>query len=88
MTEIIEPLTPDECTVLEIASKGESMMAIGRWEAATESLHRKRLLKKLDDVNYVITAAGIERMKQVDRDYDQALADMCNIVRQLPRKVR
>lgn len=81
--QVIEPLSGDEQTVLEIASQGESMIPIGRWEAPTLRLAALGLLRALDASNYVITSAGRERMKAVNADYDDALRQMVSIGRRL-----
>ena len=51
-------MTDDEYTVLMIAAEGESMIPIGRWEEPIRTLTLAGLMRKLDQVNYVITQAG------------------------------
>lgn len=56
MTEVA--LSDDEYTVLMIAAEGESMMPIGRWQPAVESLIERGYLRSLDRFNNVITPQG------------------------------
>jgi len=51
-------LTDDEYAVLLIAAEGESLMPIGRWKPAVESLVAKGYLRQLDPFNNVITTEG------------------------------
>ena len=51
-------LTTDEFAVLLLADDGASMMPIGRWEKPVKALASLGLLRKADEVNYVITPAG------------------------------
>lgn len=55
---VIAPLTDDERTVLMIACRGQYMIPHGRWREPVLTLAARGFLQKLDDVNYVITAAG------------------------------
>jgi hypothetical protein len=59
-------LTDDELTVLMIASRGESMMAIGRWKQPTERLIAKGYLQSRggDNFNCIITEAGRAACKE------------------------
>lgn len=70
-------LTNDEYTLLLIASQGESVIPIGRWEKSVESLVERGLLHRYDRFNNVITDAGRAAMKareaQDDGDLKQAL---------------
>ena len=72
-TEILPPLSDDERTVLMIACGGTSLIPIGRWEGPVKSLAAKGYLERLDDVNYVITAAGRAASEVAERAVD---ADM------------
>lgn len=63
-------LTQDERTVLMIAAEGESMMAIARWEAPTESLVAKGLMQRADKFNNFITPAGREALKGIEQADD------------------
>ena len=67
-------LTDDELTVLMIAARGESLMAIGRWEKPVKDLNAKALLLSIDSVNYVITDAGRTAAAQGESDADDMLA--------------
>ena len=63
-------LSQDELTVLLIAAEGESMMAIGRWEAPINSLVEKGFLTKGDKFNARITLAGrMAAKKDEDANY-------------------
>jgi hypothetical protein len=46
MTYIITSLDEDEHIVLELASRGQAMLAIGRWKDATEALYERGLLNR------------------------------------------
>ncbi len=72
MNEIVAPLSNDELTVLMIAKRGEYMIPIGRWEMPIKSLTARGLMRRLDDVNYVITDAG---MKASEAAEDDAIRD-------------
>lgn len=71
-------LTADELTVLMIASKGESMMPIGRWEAPVESLVARGYLKRNDKFNNVITDAGLAACEKLEDDGIRDLIDANN----------
>ena len=75
MNEIIAPLNEEERAVLMIAAQGQYMIPIGRWEAPIKSLAARGYMTKLDDVNYVITAAGREASDSAETD---ALRDYIN----------
>lgn len=66
-------LTDDEFTILMIAAQGEYLAPIGRWQEPILSAASRGLLKKLNDVNYVITDAGKQAIKERDQQDDQAL---------------
>lgn len=51
-------LSDDELTVLNLCAAGESIAAIGRWEAPCESLVRKKLLIRHDKFNHEIGREG------------------------------
>lgn len=72
MTEI----TDDEYTVLMIAAQGECMIPIGRWEVSIKNLHARGLMRKIDDVNYVITQAGRDAAEQREHGDDNLLRDV------------
>jgi hypothetical protein len=61
-------LSDDELTVLMIASRGESMIAIGRWKQPTESLIAKGYLQSSggDNFNCIITEAGRAACKEAE----------------------
>lgn len=71
----ILPLTDDERAVLMIAAQGQYMIPMGRWEKPILSLAVRGLMRKLDDVNYVITEAG--RLASGDAE-DDAVRGMLN----------
>lgn len=64
-------MTPDEVTILMIAAEGQSMLAIGRWKPAVESLSLLGLLKKLDPFNFVITDLGRKALETVNQADDK-----------------
>ena len=85
-------LTPDERTVLLIAAKGAPMMPIGRWKVPTLALVEKGFMKPHKHAgdptgyfNHYITPAGQLAAEELDRDDDQALADMINHSRGLAK---
>lgn len=55
--QVIEPLTDDEITILEICCEGGVIAEIGRWEEPVLSLHKKGYLEGWQ-FNYTITEAG------------------------------
>jgi hypothetical protein len=69
-------LTDDEFTLLEIMSRGEAMMAIGRWEKPLKSLAAKGMADPQDGFNYIITSAGRTALgghkQEVDSDWAHA----------------
>lgn len=71
----ILPLTDDERAVLMIAAQGQYMIPMGRWEKPILSLAVRGLMRKLDDVNYVITEPG--RLASDDVE-DDAVRGMLN----------
>src|ERR1700722_17335069 len=75
-------LTDDEFTLLEIASHGESMIPIGRWERPLKSLAKKGLMFANDSVNYVITEAGRTALgghkQEVDTDWAHSFVKVNN----------
>jgi len=81
-------ITPDETTVLLIAAKGEPMMPIGRWAEPTKALIAKGLLvarghpgDPTGHFNNYITPAGMAAAEDLDKQEDQALADVINLSR-------
>lgn len=68
-------LTQDEYTVLLIASSGEYMMPIGRWEAPVEALVQRGLLHRHDKFNNTITEAGKKIVAAREQQDDKALAE-------------
>ena len=67
-------LTDDEFALLEIASHGESMIPIGRWERPLKALATKGLMFANDSVNYVITDGGRAALDGYKDDVDTAWA--------------
>jgi hypothetical protein len=86
--QLIEPLSLDEETVLEIAARGQSMIPIGRWEAPTKRLAALGLLKALDEANYVITDAGRARFKVAEQDQDDAIAQVIILTKRIAQQRR
>ena len=66
-------LTDDEFTVLLLADSGESMIPIGRWKAPILSLTTKGFMRKNDEVNYSITAAGRAARAARDAEDEDAM---------------
>jgi hypothetical protein len=75
-------ISGDEFTLLEIASHGESMIPIGRWEKPLKSLAQKGMMFANDSVNYVITEAGRAALgghkQEVDTDWAQSFVKVNN----------
>lgn len=69
-------LTDDEYTVLLIAAQGEHMIPIGRWETPIKNLHARSLMRKIDDVNYVITQSGRDAAETREHADDNLLRDV------------
>ncbi len=46
MTDVVAPLSEDEHIVLELANRGQAMLAIGRWEIPTLALYERGLLNQ------------------------------------------
>ena len=67
-------LTDDEFSLLEIASHGESMIPIGRWERPLKSLADKGMMFAADTANYVITESGRAALTGHKDDVDTAWA--------------
>ena len=62
-------LTNHEFAVLLLADEGESLIPIGIWEKQIKPRETLGLLKKNDEVNYVITEAGrLARKARDDND--------------------
>lgn len=78
MTEIVSQLTDDEYAVLMIADQGQHMLAIGRWEKPVKNLVACGYMRKVDDVNYLITDAGRQAMQSRDKEDDAALLTVFN----------
>jgi hypothetical protein len=68
VNEIIAPLSEDERAVLMIAAQGQYMIPIGRWEQSVKALTARGFLRKLDNVNYVITEAGRKASEDAETD--------------------
>jgi hypothetical protein len=75
---VIVPLSDDERVVLMIAAEGSFMIPIGRWRETILALASRGFLRKLDDVNYVITEAG---RAASDAAEDDAIRDYLKIGR-------
>jgi hypothetical protein len=75
-------LTDDEFTLLEIMSRGEAMMAIGRWERPLKSLAQKGMADPQDGFNYIITSAGRTALgghkQEVDTDWANSFVKVNN----------
>ena len=71
-------MTDDELTVLMIASQGESMIPIGRWEKPIRDLTAQGFMRCNDSANYVITEKGCAAVRQEETaredDFKNALA--------------
>ena len=69
-------LSIDEFTVLLLANEGESMIPIGMWKKPILALTERGLMRKNDEVNYEITAAGRSACDKINADDDRALHDL------------
>lgn len=67
-------LTQDEHTCLLIASEGEYLAAIGRWEGPVDALVARGLMQRHDRFNNTITPAGREVLKAREARDASALA--------------
>jgi len=76
-------LTDDEFTVLCIAAHGQHMLAIGRWEEPVRALTLRKLMRQVDQVNYVITPEGRKAADARDQDDNQLLKQALS--RKLPQ---
>lgn len=75
-------LSDDELTILMIAERGESMMAIAHWKAPVESLVQKGYLQSRggDNFNCVITNAGRAAVKEAEDAPLRAMIEAGSIV--------
>ena len=71
-----EELTTDEFTVLLLANDGQYLAPIGRWRKSILDLTAQGLMRRIDEVNYVITAEGIQACAERDREDEAALHDV------------
>lgn len=71
-------LTQDEYTVLLIASSGESMMPIGRWEKPVEALVERGFLQRHNKFNNTITETGKKAIAAREQEDDSALINAVN----------
>lgn len=69
-------LTIDEYTVLMLADDGQYMAPIGRWKAPIIALAQRGLLRKLDEVNYVVTLEGTKARAERDKADDDAMREL------------
>lgn len=85
MTDIQSPLTDDEATVLEIASKASIIAAIGRWEEPARSLLKRGFLRDMsgDGFNCSITPAGIAARDGKQAEDDRALGKTIDRMRDM-----
>lgn len=81
-------LTQDELTVLLIADEGGSMIPIGRWEVPIRQLATRGFMKRLDEVNYVITEAGREAAHAGEDANFKAVIETRNAIVQVQEKAR
>lgn len=78
--EIQVPLTQDEHSILLIAAEGGSIAPIGKWKDPVLNLHRRGLLRRLDDMNYVGTEAGNRAGEELENENLRALIHANNAV--------
>lgn len=81
-------LTQDELTVLLIASQGESMMPIGRWQAPVESLLKRGYLHANDRFNNVITPEGRIAAELTQSHNERAVAEVHNEIQMAQARAR
>ena len=81
-------LTQDELTVLLIASQGESMMPIGRWQAPVESLLKRGYLHANDRFNNVITPEGRIAAELTQSHNERAVAGVHNEIQMAQARAR
>ena len=70
--EVLEPLSGDEKTILEIASHGEFMIETGRWHDPIMSLVKRGYLEG-PQFNRYITPAGHAAFKSFEHDDDERI---------------
>jgi len=80
--EVIEALTSDKRTILEIASHGEFMIETGRWHDPIMSLVKKGYMEG-PQFNRYITEAGRKAFGASDADEDRNLAAYVDKFREL-----
>ena len=68
-------LTQDELTCLMIAEQHQMLAPIGRWEKSIKDLTARGLLRRVDDVSYVITDAGRLAAREGEDANDLALLE-------------
>lgn len=76
-------LTEDEATVLMIAAKGESIIAIARWEKLIDDLVGRGLMQRLNKHNNVITLAGQQALEQYEKGTDEDLRQVLGFAQQI-----
>lgn len=69
-------LSNDEFTVLLLANDGQYLAPIGRWRKSILDLTAQGLMRRIDEVNYVITAEGEKACAERDREDEAALHDV------------
>lgn len=67
-------LTDDEFAVLAIASEGQSMLSIGRWEKSIEHLVQLGLMEQANKHNNFITPKGREALEEHSKKIDAGFA--------------
>ena len=69
-------MTFDEFTILLLAAEGESLAPIGRWKQPILDLAERGLMRKDDEVNYVITQDGRRACDEQNAADERALSDV------------
>lgn len=76
MSEVVTRLTQDEITVLTIASHGEPMLEIGRWEKPIRHLLALGYMKPNGEAYRVITPEGRAALDDDEEDNTRHLASL------------
>lgn len=65
-------LTSEEQAVLTLAEQGQSIMAVGMWEAPCDHLVELKLLERHDKFNHSITPAGRKALGNTEEEVNDA----------------
>ena len=69
-------LTEDEFTCLLLAAEGEYLAPIGRWKVPILALTSRGLMRKIDEVNFVVTEDGRRACEDRNTEDERALSSL------------